>query len=210
MRTSSVVAFSAALATLALPFALSAEVGRVGAPNYERPIPPGKQRNEKTLGNAPLEQAPDDLSQSSSAPASPQPEDDAWTRQKDGGPLVFEYNKPQQAAPTKSYVEEAEPAKPAGPTKPLVVVRFNQKRVYFQPSLDLGVKLAQEKDPKAHFHVVSSIPKGLSKRQKENAKQNLQEVLGHLNSKRVTNVSFETKEYDGDTQQVTVDVSRKP
>lgn len=63
-------------------------------------------------------------------------------------------------------------------SKPLVIIRFNQRRVFYEQALYQALSRAIEAAPAVHFHVVSYIPQS-GDRQKDIASQNL--ASQHLN-----------------------------
>lgn len=77
------------------------------------------------------------------------------------------------------------PAPAAAPArKPLMVIRFNQKRVYFDRTLMKAVESAEKTKPGIHYYLVSYLPsaapstnKGKLERIDENAGDNIREII---------------------------------
>lgn len=70
--------------------------------------------------------------------------------------------------------------------KPLLVIRFNQSRVYFDRMLSKAIDAAKSRSPDASFEVVSFMP---ARANAQLGGVNLQSVLAYMNAKGVTKVT---------------------
>jgi hypothetical protein len=63
-------------------------------------------------------------------------------------------------------------------SRPLMVIRFNQPRVFFQQPLYTALSRAIEAEPAVRFHLVSYIPQTTDARRNQQAQQRAQANLG--------------------------------
>ncbi len=93
--------------------------------------------------------------------------------------------KPQAATPAEGTAEapaETQQAQPAAkPSKPLLVIRFNQKRVYFDRALRQAITGAERAKPGVAYAVTSYAPSGERSAQSERfaaeASEHLRDVV---------------------------------
>jgi hypothetical protein len=106
------------------------------------------------------------------------------------GSPVKASNAPEGKEGKKSTTKKEEPADEpvatAEESKPLLVIRFNQKHVYFDRALRQAVESVERTKAGASYTVVSYVPSGKSggsgqnERRTEDAVENLNEVVGGL------------------------------
>lgn len=120
----------------------------------------------------------------------------AWAANKDHA-VSARAPKSLQAAP----VADSKAFDPDALKQPLMVIRFNQRTVYFEKPLYNAVARALEAKPEVMFNVVSLVPsrgeQGPSDAAKDRAEANLGKVVRYLESIGVPKSRFGVERQDG-------------
>lgn len=80
--------------------------------------------------------------------------------------------------------------------KPLLVIRFNQRRMYYQTALRRAIDAAEDANPNVYYHVISYVSTGGSRsknlRLNEDSQLNLSEIVGAIQERGVPASRIET------------------